>query len=163
MKRNWPFIIITGVGIFATMVFLYIFVYSLATNTVKSAVLLEKAYPHIKPQEFINFFLPKAEKNNLKVAQIKSGKGYFLIQITDEKVLNQLLDLAPQVAPLSIVNLVIYDLGNGTAVIGNNPYLWDIVIDSPKIDEIAENYSERLSDLLDSIYWDYKEKKEMVK
>ncbi|MDQ7056032.1 MAG: hypothetical protein Q9M89_06020 [Persephonella sp.] len=37
MKRNWPFIIITGIGVFATLIFLYIFVYSLATNTVKSA------------------------------------------------------------------------------------------------------------------------------
>ncbi len=163
MKKNWPFVIITGIGIFATLIFLYIFVYSLATNTVKSAALLEKAYPHIKPEEYINFLQRKAEKNNLKIIQIKAEKNYFLVQIINEKVVDELLSLAPQVAPLGIVNFVIYDLGNGTGIVGNNPYLWDIVIDSPRIDEIAEDYSEFLSDVLDSIYWDYKKEKEMLK
>ena len=163
MKRNWPFIIITGFGILATLIFLYIFVYSLAINTVKSAVLLEKAYPHIKPQEYMNFLQKKAEKNNLKIIQIKSEENYFLVQIINEKIVNELFSLAPQVAPLGIVNLVIYDLGDGTGIVGNNPYVWDIVIDSKRIDEIAQNYSEFLSDVLDSIYWDYKKEKEMLK
>ncbi|MBK3332135.1 hypothetical protein GWK41_03515 [Persephonella atlantica] len=163
MKRNWPFIIITGFGIFATLIFLYIFVYSLATNTVKSAVLLEKAYPHIKPQEYMNFLQKKAEKNNLKIIQIKSEGNYFLVQVINEKIVNELFSLAPQVAPLGIVNLVIYDLGDGTGIVGNNPYVWDIVIDSKRIDEIAQDYSEFLSDVLDSIYWDYKKEKEMLK
>ncbi|WP_457639766.1 hypothetical protein [Persephonella sp.] len=163
MKRNWPFIIITGVGIFSTFLFLYIFVYGLATNTVKSAVLLEKAYPHIKPQEYMNFLQRKAEKNGLKIIQVRSEDRLFLIQLIDERKLNEIISLAPQIAPLAIVNLVIYDLGDGTGIVGNNPYVWDIVIDSPKIDEMAEEYSNRLSDILDSIYWDYKKEKEMLK
>ncbi|NPA16831.1 hypothetical protein [Persephonella sp.] len=163
MKRNWPFIIITGVGIFSTLVFLYIFVYGLATNTVKSAVLLEKAYPHIKPQEYMNFLQRKAKNNNLKIIDVRSEDRFFLVQIVDERRLNELLAIAPQIAPLSIVNLVIYDLGDGTGIVGNNPYVWDIVIDNPKIDEIAEEYSNQLSDILDSIYWDYKKEQEMVR
>jgi len=163
MKRNWPFIIITGVGIFSTLIFLYIFVYGLATNTVKSAVLMEKAYPHIKPQEYINFLRRKVKNNNLKIINVKSEDKFFLVQIINEKKLNELLAIAPRIAPLSIVNLIIYDLGNGTAVVGNNPYVWDIVIDNPKIDEIAEEYSNQLSDILDSIYWDYKKEQEILK
>jgi len=163
MKRNWPFIIITGIGIFSTLVFLYIFVYGLATNTVKSAVLLEKAYPHIKPQEYMNFLQRKAKNNNLKIINIKAEDKFFLVQIVNERKLNELLAIAPQIAPLSIVNLVIYDLGDGTGIVGNNPYVWDIVIDNPKIDEIAEEYSNQLSDILDSIYWDYKKEQEMVR
>ncbi|NPA58185.1 MAG: hypothetical protein GXN94_02700 [Aquificae bacterium] len=163
MKKNLPFLIITGIGVFSTLLFLYIFVYGLATNTVKSAVLLEKAYPHVKPQEYMNFLKRKAKENNLKIISVKTGDRLFLIQMVNEKVLNDLLSLAPQVAPLSIVNLVIYDLGNGTGIVGNNPYLWDIVIDSPKIDEIAENYAEQLSHLLDSIYWEYKKEQEILK
>ncbi|WP_297452638.1 hypothetical protein [Persephonella sp.] len=163
MKRNWPFIIITGVGIFATLVFLYIFVYGLATRTVKSAVLIEKAYPHVKPQEYLNLLQRKAAANNLKIIQLRSDRGYFLIQIINDKKLDEVLSIAPQVAPLAIVNLVIYDLGDGTGIVGNNPYLWDIVVDSAKVDEIAESYSNELSDILDSIYWDYKKEQELLK
>ncbi|WP_457636049.1 hypothetical protein [Persephonella sp.] len=163
MKKNWPFIIITGFGIGATLIFVYIFVYGLAVNTVKSAVLLEKAYPHIKPQEYMNLLQKKAEKNNIKIIKISSEKNLFLIQMIDEKQLEEILSLAPQISPLSIVNLVIYDLGDGTGIIGNNPYLWDIIIDNPKVDEMAESFSDRLSDLLDSIYWDYKKGKETLK
>ncbi|WP_293442702.1 hypothetical protein [Persephonella sp.] len=163
MKKNWPFIIITGFGVVATLIFVYIFVYGLAVNTVKSAVLLEKAYPHIKPQEFMNLLQKKAKNNNLKIIKISSEENLFLVQMVDEKQLEEILSLAPQISPLSIVNLVIYDLGDGTGIVGNNPYLWDIVIDNPKVDEMAENFSDRLSDLLDSIYWDYKKGKETLK
>jgi len=163
MKKNWPFIIITGSGIIVTLVFVYIFVYGLAVNTVKSAVLLEKAYPHIKPQEYINLLQKKAESNNLKIIKIVSERNLFLVQMVDEKLLEDVISLAPQISPLSIINLVIYDLGDGTGVVGNNPYLWDIVIDNPKIDEIAESFSDKLSDFLDSIYWDYKKGKETLK
>jgi hypothetical protein len=163
MKRNWPFIIITGIGVFATLIFLYVFVYGLAVNTVRSSVLLEKAYPHIKPQEYLNLLKRKASKNNLKIIQLRSENRYFLIQMINEKKLNEVLSISPQIAPLSIINLVIYDLGDGTGLVGNNPYIWDIVVDSPLIDEMAQNYSEELSDLLDSIYWDYKKEKEILK
>ncbi|MDQ7056033.1 MAG: hypothetical protein Q9M89_06025 [Persephonella sp.] len=110
----------------------------------------------------MNFLKKKAEKNNLKIIRIKAEKHYFLVQIINKKITSELFSLAPQVAPLGIVNLVIYDLGDGTGIVGNNPYLWDIVIDSKRIDEIAQDYSEFLSDLLDSIYWDYKKEKEML-
>ena len=163
MKRNWPFIVITGLGIIATLIFVYIFVYGLAVNTVKSAVLLEKAYPHIKPQEYMNILQKKAKSINLKIIKVSSEKNLFLIQMVDEKQLEDILSLAPQISPLSIVNLVIYDLGDGTGIVGNNPYLWDIVIDNPKIDEMAEGFSKRLSEFLDGIYWDYKKERETLK
>jgi len=79
MKRNWPFIIITGFGIIATLIFLYIFVYGLAVNTVKSAALLEKAYPHIKPQEYMNIFKRQAAANGLKIIKITQENSLFLI------------------------------------------------------------------------------------
>ena len=163
MKRNWPFIIITGFGIIATLIFLYIFVYGLAVNTVKSAALLEKAYPHIKPQEYMNIFKRQAAANGLKIIKITQEKNLFLIQIVDEKQLEDILALAPQIAPLAVVNLVIYDLGDGTGVVGNNPYIWDIMIDNNKIDDMAESFSDRLSEILDSIYWKYKKEKEMLR
>ncbi len=163
MKRNWPFIVITGFGIVATLIFVYIFVYGLAVNTVKSAVLIEKAYPHIKPQEYMNILQKKAKNNNLKIIKISSERNLFLIQMVDKKQLEEIISLSPQIAPLSVVNLVVYDLGDGTGIVGNNPYLWDIVIDNPRIDDMAENFSNRLSDFLDSIYWDYKKEKETLK
>lgn len=163
MKKNWPFIIITGFGVAATLIFVYIFVYGLAVNTVKSAVLIEKAYPHIKPQEYMNILQKKAKNNNLKIIKISSERNLFLIQIVDKKQLEEIISLSPQIAPLSVVNLVVYDLGDGTGIVGNNPYLWDIVIDNPRIDDMAENFSNRLSDFLDSIYWDYKKEKETLK
>ncbi|SNZ10530.1 hypothetical protein SAMN06265182_1874 [Persephonella hydrogeniphila] len=163
MNRNWPFIIITGAGILATFIFLYIFVYGLAVNTVKSAALLEKAYPHVKPQEYMNIFKREAKANNLKIIKISEEDNLFLIQIIDEKQLEDVIALAPQIAPLAVVNLVVYDLGDGTGVVGNNPYIWDILIDNSKIDEMAEDFSNRLSDILDSIYWKYKKEKEMLK
>ncbi len=163
MKKNWPFIIITGFGVAATLIFVYIFVYGLAVNTVKSAVLIEKAYPHIKPQEYMNILQKKAKNNNLKIIKISSERNLFLIQMVDKKQLEEIISLSPQIAPLSVVNLVVYDLGDGTGIVGNNPYLWDIVIDNPRIDDMAENFSNRLSDFLDSIYWDYKKEKETLK
>ncbi|WP_457641470.1 hypothetical protein [Persephonella sp.] len=162
MKKNWPFIIITGFGIFATFVFLYFFVYGMAVNTVRSSVLIEKAYPNIKPAEYINELRLKAKKNNLKLIEVRSEKNYYLVQIIDEKKLDEILSLSPKFAPLSIINFVIYDLGNGTAVVGNNPYIWDIVAPDNYIDDVAEEFSVELSDILDSIYWDLKKRKESL-
>ncbi len=162
-ERNWPFIIITGVGILATLIFIFIFVQNMAINTVKNSVLIEKAYPHIKPQEYLNHLKMKAIKNNLRVVELRQDRGYFLIQLINDKKLDEVLSISPQVAPLAIINLVIYDLGDGTAVIGNNPYIWDIVYPSSVIDDIAENFSNEISDILDSIYWDIKKEREMLK
>ena len=162
-ERNWPFIIITGVGIFATLIFIFIFVQNMAINTVKSSVLLEKAYPHIKPQEYLNHLKVKAKKNNLRIVELRQDRGYFLVQLINDKKLDEVLAISPQVAPLAIINLVIYDLGDGTAIIGNNPYIWDIVYPSSVIDDMAESFSNEISDILDSIYWDIKKEKQMLK
>lgn len=162
-ERNWPFIIITGFGIIATLIFVFIFVQNMAINTVKSSVLLEKAYPHIKPQEYLNHLKIKAKKNNLRIVELRQDKGYFLIQLINDKKLDEVLAISPQVAPLAIINLVIYDLGDGTAIVGNNPYIWDIVYPSSVVDDLAESFSNEISDILDSIYWDIKKEKQMLK
>ncbi len=161
--RNWPFIIITGFGILATFIFIFIFVQNMAINTVKSSVLLEKAYPHIKPEEYVNHLKIKAKKNNLRIVELRKDRGYYLIQLIDDKKLDEVISLSPQVAPLAIINLVIYDLGDGTALVGNNPYIWDIIYPSSVIDDIAESFLNQLSDILDSIYWDIKKEKKMLK
>ncbi|ACO04807.1 MAG TPA: hypothetical protein DEP48_07860 [Persephonella sp.] len=163
MKKNWPFIIITGFGIFATLVFLYFFVYGMAVNTVRSAVLLEKAYPNIKPEEYINELTAKSEKNNLRIIQLKKERNYYIIQIINDSILEKTASLSPKFAPLSVITVVVYDLGNGTAVVGNNPYIWDIVSPDSHIDDIAEDFSNQLSDIFDSIYWDLKKKKEILR
>jgi len=159
MIKNKPFWFITGVGIFATLIFLYLFVYNLATRTVESAVLMEKAYPNVKPAEYLNELKYQAKRNNLKLIVLKNLGNTFLIQIIDEKKLEDVLSISPQAAPLSIVNVVIYDLGNGTGLVATNPYLWDIIFPNKYIDDIAENYSDELSDIFDSIYWILKERK----
>ena len=160
MIKNKPFWIITGIGIFATLIFLYIFVYSLAVRTVQSSVLMEKAYPHIKPEEYLNELKLEAKKNNLKLIEVKSEKNYYLVQLINEKKLEEALSVSPQVAPLAIINVVIYDLGDGTGVVANNPYLWDIVYPNNYVDDIAQQFSEELSDIFDGIYWEIKKKKE---
>jgi hypothetical protein len=162
-ERNWPFIIITGAGIVATLIFIFIFVQNMAINTVKSSVLLEKAYPHIKPEEYVNHLRIKAKKNNLRIVELRKDRGYYLIQLIDDKKLDEVISLSPQVAPLAIINLVIYDLGDGTALIGNNPYIWDIIYPSSVIDDLAQGFAEQISDILDSIYWDIKKEKEILK
>ena len=160
MIKNKPFWIITGIGIFSTLIFLYIFVYGLAVRTVQSSVLMEKAYPHIKPEEYLNELKLEAKKNNLKLIEVKSEKNYYLVQLINEKRLEEVISVSPQAAPLAIINVVIYDLGDGTGVVANNPYLWDIVYPSNYIDDIAQQFSEELSDILDGIYWEIKKKKE---
>ncbi|WP_457621178.1 hypothetical protein [Persephonella sp.] len=162
MKRNWPFIIITGFGVLATFVFLYFFVYGLAVNTVRSSVLIEKAYPNTKPEEYINELKIKAQANGLNIVQLKRERDYYIIQIIDERVLEEVALRSPKFTPLSVITIVIYSVGNGTAIVGNNPYLWDIVSPDSGIDNIAEDFSDQLSDIFDSIYWDLKKKKEIL-
>ncbi len=159
MIKNKPFWFITGVGIFATLIFLYLFVYNLATRTVERAVLIEKAYPNVKPAEYFNELKYQLDKKNIDIKLIRSENNLFVIQIVNNKVLDDVLNVSPQAVPLAIVNVVIYDLGNGTGLVATNPYLWDIVYPNNYIDNIAESYSEELSDIFDSIYWILKEKK----
>jgi hypothetical protein len=158
MIKNKPLWIITGIGIFATLVFLYLFVYNLATRTVESALLIEKAYPNIKPAEYLSELKNQAKKNHLKLEIIKNAGNTFILQIINEKRLEDVLSVSPQASLLAIVNVVIYDLGNGTGLVATNPYIWDIIYPSNYIDDIAESYSEELSTIFDSIYWIWKEK-----
>ena len=159
MIKNKPLVIITGIGIFTTLVFLYIFVYGLAVRTVRSSVLIEKAYPKITPAEYLNELKMIAPQNNLKIIQIKNENHFFIVQLINEKYLDEVASVSPQATPLAIVNMVIYDLGDGTALIATNPYLWDIVYPNNYIDDKAESFSNELSEIFDSIYWRIKEKK----
>ncbi len=162
MKRNYPFIIITALAIIMTLVFVYLFTYQSAINTVRSAVLIEKAYPKIKPEEYINQLKIEAQKNKLQLTEIRKEKNIYLIQILNPELLDKLL-AAPSVAVLSIINIAVYDIGDGTAVVGNNPYLWDIISPSNYIDDLAESYSDRLSEIFDNVYWEIKKKKKILK
>ena len=159
MIKNKPLAILIGIAVFSTLFFLYVFVYGLAVKTVKSSVLIEKAYPNIKPAEYLNELKLVALKNNLKIIDIKKEKNFFVIQLVNEKYLDDVASFSPQATPLAIVNMVIYDLGDGTAVIATNPYLWDIIYPNNYIDEKAESFSNELSDIFDGIYWSIKEKK----
>ncbi len=164
MKKNlnYPFIIITAFAIIASLIMVYMFVYQKAINSVRSAALIEKAYPNTKPEEYINQLRIQAKKNNLKIIEISKTEKTFIIQLINPKLLEKLININPGASVLTIVNLSIYDLGNGTAVVGNNPYLWDIMIPSNYVDNLAENYSKDLSKILDDIYWELKKKKEAL-
>lgn len=162
MKRNYPFIIITALAVIMTLIFVYLFTYQSAINTVRSAVLIEKAYPKIKPEEYINQLKIEAKKNKLQLKEIRKEKNIYLIQIINQELLDKLLS-APSVAILSIINIAVYDIGDGTAVVGNNPYLWDIISPNNYIDDLAESYSDRLSEIFDNVYWEIKKKKKILK
>jgi hypothetical protein len=162
MNKNYPLIIITGFGIIASLVLVYLYVYQRAINSVRSAALIEKAYPVVKPEEYINQLRIDAKKNNLRIVEITKTEKTFIIQIVNQKLLEKLININPGASVLTIVNLSIYDLGDGTAVVGNNPYLWDIMMPSNYIDDIAEGFSKDLSDILDNIYWEIKKKKEAL-
>ena len=159
MIKNKPLAILIGIGIFSTLFFLYVFVYGLAVRTVKSSVLMEKAYPKITPAEYLNELKLTASKNNLKIIEIKKEGSFFLIQLVNKKYLEDVASVSPQATPLAIVNMVIYDLGDGTGLVATNPYLWDIVYPNNYIDEKAESFSNELSDIFDGIYWSLKKKK----
>ncbi len=162
MNRNYPLIIVSALGIIASLVLVYMYVYQRAINSVRSAALIEKAYPRIKPEEYINQLRIQAQKNNLKIIEITKTEKTFIVQLVNKKLLEKLININPGASVLTIVNLSIYDLGDGTAVVGNNPYLWDIMIPSNYIDDIAENYSKELSAILDDIFWEIKKKKEAL-
>ena len=162
MNRNYPFIIITAFGIIASLILVYMFVYQKAINTVRESALIEKAYPRIKPEEYINQLKMEAEKNNLKIIEITKTEKTFIVQLVNQKLLEKLININPGASVLTIVNLSIYDLGDGTAVVGTNPYLWDIMMPSNYIDDLAESYSKELSLILDDIFWQIKKKKESL-
>ncbi len=162
MNRNYPFIIVSALGIIASLVLVYMYVYQRAINSVRSAALIEKAYPIVKPEEYINQLKINAEKNNLKIIEITKTERTFIVQLINEKLLEKLININPGASVLTIVNLSIYDLGDGTAVVGNNPYLWDIMMPSNYVDDLAEGFSKELSSILDDIFWEIKKKKEAL-
>jgi len=162
MKKNIPFIVITSLGVVATIFLLYFFVYNMAVDTVRSSVLIEKAYPKIKPEEYVNELKISAQRNNLTLIEIQKGEGFFLLQLYDKTVLNKLAMISPQLVSIAVINVVIYPVQNGTGLVANNPYLWDIVIPSNYIDDLSENFSNQLKDVFDGIYWQIKEKKKEI-
>ncbi len=162
MKKNIPFIVITSLGVVATIFLLYFFVYNMAVDTVRSSILIEKAYPKIKPEEYVNELKISAQRNNLTLIEIQKGEGFFLLQLYDKTVLNKLAMISPQLVSIAVINVVIYPVQNGTGLVANNPYLWDIVIPSNYIDDLSENFSNQLKDIFDGIYWQIKEKKKEI-
>jgi hypothetical protein len=159
---NWPFIVITAFGIIGTFIITFVFVQGLAINTVKDAILLQKAYPKIKPQEYVNELKLEAEKNHLIIDEIKISDRVIVLQIVSTSLLEKLLNEAPDVSIAAIVNLSIHDIGDGTAIVANNPYIWAKISSSPYLDDIVKNYSNEISLILDSIYWKIKEKKKVL-
>ncbi len=161
--KNWPLVIITGFGVIAIFLITFIFIQGLAINTVREALIMEKAYPKIKPQEYVNELKRIASRNNIQVKILFEGNNSYLIQITRKKLSEKLLNEAPNVAVLSVVNVSVYDVGDGTGLVATNPYIWDIIAPNSYIDDIAQGFGEELSMIFDSIYWDYKKKQKMLK
>ncbi|HIE59694.1 MAG TPA: hypothetical protein EYH43_01510 [Persephonella sp.] len=161
--KNWPLVIITGFGIIAIFLITFIFIQGLAINTVREALIMEKAYPKIKPQEYVNELKRIASKNNIEIKLLFKGNNSYLLQITRKKLSEKLLNETPNVAVLSVVNVSIYDVGDGTGLVATNPYIWDIIAPNSYIDDIAQGFGEELSMIFDSIYWDYRKKQKMLK
>lgn len=161
--KNLPLVIITGFGIIAIFLITFIFIQGLAINTVREALIMEKAYPKIKPQEYVNELKRIASKNNIEIKLLFKGNNSYLLQITRKKLSEKLLNETPNVAVLSVVNVSIYDVGDGTGLVATNPYIWDIIAPNSYIDDIAQGFGEELSMIFDSIYWDYRKKQKMLK
>ncbi|MEJ5172813.1 MAG: hypothetical protein WHT47_03790 [Hydrogenothermaceae bacterium] len=161
-SKNIPFIVITGFGIVATLFFIYFFVYNKAVDTVRKDLVIQKAYPKIKPQEFITELSFVASKSGFSVSQIYTDNRTFLVNIYSQKEIDQVINLNPNTLAYINVSLVIYDLGDGTAVIGNNPYIWDIIFEDRNLDDRAQEYSQTVSNLLDNVYLSIKEKRKSI-
>jgi len=74
---NYPFIVLTGFGIIATL----IFVYQKSVSTVREKAIMERAYPKVKPQEYYYELKNIASKNGFTVLDIQTDTNYFLIQL----------------------------------------------------------------------------------
>lgn len=159
---NLPLILITGFGVVATLFFLYLFVYNKATDTVKRSLTIQKAYPNIKPQEFINQLNSTAKEFGFSYIQIYTDNSTFLISLYSTTEIEKVNSISKNGLAYTVVNLVLYDLGNGTAIVGNNPYIWDIIYDSKILDEYAQEYSVKISGILDRVYLELKEKKKSI-
>lgn len=160
---NWPLIVITGFGVVGVFIITFIFVQQLAIRTVKEAILLEKAYPKIKPQEYINELKIEAKKNKLTLIEIAKSDKVFVYQLIKKDLLKKFMEEFPNASISAVVTLSIYDLGDGTSIVATNPYIWDMILPSNYLDDIVQNYSQETSLILDDIYWKLKEKKKELK
>lgn len=159
---NVPFIVITGFGIFVTLFLVYFFVYNKAIDTVREDLTIQKAYPNIKPQEFITELQFISKEYGFSVYQIYSKNSTFLLNINSEKELNDLDGFSPSALVYTNVTIALYDLGNGTAIVGTNPYIWDIIFEDKNLDQKAENYSKTINSMLDKVYLSIKQKKKAI-
>lgn len=159
---NLPLILITGFGVLATLFFLYLFVYNKATDTVRKDLTIQKAYPRVKPQEFVNQLFYTAKEEGFSYNLVYTDNSTFLINLYSIKEIEKAKSVNPNAIAYVGVNLAVYDLRNGTAVVGNNPYIWDIIYDSKVLDEYAQDYSSRVSGMLDKVYFTLGEKKKSI-
>lgn len=159
---NLPLIIITGFGILATLFFVYYFTYNKAIDTVRKDLTIQKAYPKVKPQEYITQLSYTFAEEGFSVQQIYTDNKTFVVSIVSTKEIERAVSLNPVAAAYTTINLVIYDLGNGTAVVGNNPYIWDIIYEDKVLDDYAQSYAQKVSDLLDKVFLTIKEKKKSI-
>lgn len=159
---NLPLIIITGFGVLATLFFVYYFTYNKAIDTVRKDLTIQKAYPKVKPQEYITQLSYTFAEEGFSVQQVYTDNKTFLVTISSQKEIEKAISLNPVAAAYTTVNLVIYDLGNGTAVVGNNPYIWDIIYEDRVLDEYAQSYAEKISRLLDKTFLTLREKKKSI-
>lgn len=159
---NLPLIIITGFGIIATLFFIYYFTYNKAVDTVRKDLTIQKAYPKVKPQEYITQLSHTFAEEGFSVHQIYTDNKTFVITVYFQKEIEKAVSLNPVAAAYTTVNLVVYDLGSGTAVVGNNPYIWDIVYEDKVLDEYAQSYAQKVSQLLDKVFLTLKEKKKSI-
>ena len=159
---NYPLIFITGFGIVATLIFVFIFVYQKSISTVREKAIIERAYPKVKPQEYYYELKNIASKNGFNVVDILTDSNYFLIQMYSNDYIEKAKNVSLSLPPMVVVNLSIYDLGDGTAVVGNNPYLWRVLVEGRNSDVLAKEYYELVSLILNDVYYSLKEKKKKI-
>ncbi len=161
-KPNYPFILITAFGIIATLIFVFTFVYQKSISTVREKAIMERAYPKIKPQEYYYELKNIAAKNGFKVKDIVIEGNYFVVQLYSLNYIEKAKNISLALPSIVIVTLSIYDLGDGTAVVGNNPYLWRILVENRNSDSLAKEYYELVDLVLNSVYYSLKEKKKSI-
>lgn len=159
---NIPLIVITGFGILLTLFFVYYFTYNKAVDTVRENLVIQRAYPKIKPQEFINQLPYIASEEGFSINQIHNNESSFIITLYSPKEIEKALSIGPMATAYTVLTFVIYDLGNGTAVIGYNPYIWDIIYENRVLDEMAQQYSENIIKIFDRTYLTIKEKRKSI-
>ncbi len=161
-ELNYPFIVITAFGIVATLIFIFIFVYQKSISTVREKAIMERAYPKIKPQEYYYELKNIASKNGFTVKDLIIENNYFLVQLYSLNYIEKAKNISLSLPSMVVVTLSIYDLGDGTAVVGNNPYLWKILIENRNSDSLAKEYYELVNLVLNNVYYSLKEKKKSI-